>query len=339
MLNTVQKYSYINAKLRGKIGNILSPEFFTRMENGRSVPEVLELLNTTPYKKLNTIYDKTGDLKSCELALLETEIKDIVKLIPDFGKKEIPFLEALLLGFEIDNIKNALRLWFDQIIRKRNITTRISYFYRDKIIYDIDYEAIINSRDAKEIPPFFKETPFYHLIENTISEVIDTKTLFDLEIALDIFYFGNLIDSANKLSRTDTPAALTFIKGEIDNENILGALRVKKYYNIDRECFIPGGATVTQEIFTRLKNGSEEEMFKALAQSLGSTAPLPGTDIMKTIQIISEKHQEKQLRYAHRTLAGAPFTIGTFLAYTLLKRSEIDRVRYILNSKYYEKKV
>lgn len=336
-IGTVQKYSYINAKLRGKIGNLLNNDFFVRMENGKSVPEVLELLKTTPYKSLNTIYDKTGDLKSCELGLLKTEIEDIIRILPFFGKREQPFLEALLMGFEIDNIKNAFRLWFDHIIRGRDITMRISYFYRDTILYDIDYEAIINTREAKDILPFFEDTPFFDLIETTISDVIDTKTLFNLEIALDILYFDNLIHWAHKLNRSDTGTALSFIKAEIDHENILGALRVKNYYNIDRECFIPGGEIVTHEIFTLLKNGSDEQMFKALDQCLGSASPLPGTDPMKTIQIISETHQERQLRYAHRTLGSNPFTIGTLLAYTLLKRAEIDTVRHLLNSKYYGK--
>ena len=99
-----------------------------------SLTEAMQLLRDTPIADLVAVYNSTGDLKSDEMELLKKEIAlylEFERLIP--GQEGLlGFIRALTLRYETDNLKQALRLWFDQAVRERSIDEMVGYLYRKK---------------------------------------------------------------------------------------------------------------------------------------------------------------------------------------------------------------
>jgi len=73
--------------------------------------------------------------------------------------------------------------------------------------------------------------------------------------------------------------------------------------------------------------------YPGLSALLSSPSADSGARLQLIGRILDEiKHQE-----VRRILCGYPFTVGIILAYFVLKRDELKRVRTLINAKYYGK--
>ena len=116
--SALSKYSFINAKLRARISKILPDELLQEIAKASSLDAALTLLRKTGFAGLGKTYSETGDLKQVELDLLKKEIelyKDIREYLHS-GPREL--VDALLSKFEIDNLKNTIRIYFNRKIHK-----------------------------------------------------------------------------------------------------------------------------------------------------------------------------------------------------------------------------
>ena len=127
MAGPLSKYSFINAKLRARISMILPEEVFEELAKAPSLEAALALLRDTPFARLEEIYSVTGDMKQAELELLKSEIELYRNIRQYLHENSIDLVDALLGQFEIDNLKNAIRIYFDRKIRKRSGDTGIHY--------------------------------------------------------------------------------------------------------------------------------------------------------------------------------------------------------------------
>ncbi|HPS56360.1 MAG TPA: hypothetical protein PLP05_12245, partial [Sedimentisphaerales bacterium] len=74
MAGALSKYSFINAKLRGRMSKILPDELFHELAKSPGLEEALAALRSTPFARLEEVYSSTGDIKQAELELLKDEI-------------------------------------------------------------------------------------------------------------------------------------------------------------------------------------------------------------------------------------------------------------------------
>ena len=117
----LQKYAFINAKLRARISNILSDEILGQMIKARSLLEAVKVLHDTPFQIVEDVYNQTGDLKLAELELYRKEISLYHELERYVKGDILDFVKALTRKYEIENLKAALRLWFDRVLSEREI--------------------------------------------------------------------------------------------------------------------------------------------------------------------------------------------------------------------------
>jgi V/A-type H+-transporting ATPase subunit C len=326
MGGSLSKYAFINAKLRARISKSLPDARFEELIKAPSLDAALGLLRDTSFAGLEEIYSKTGDLKQAELELLKSEIELYRNIRQYLERSSAGLVDALLTQFEIDNLKNAIRIYFDRKIRKRSVDSGVHYIIYDNIIHDIPYDVIVNAENFDEIAGVCEGTPYQQIIRKYSRTVESNGSLFRMEIAFDHFYYDNLLAAVKKLDRTDRAIAGRLAGVEIDLQNLNWMLRLKNFYDLPPEAvqaaIVPGGLNL---------EGFVKSNYPGLSALLSSQTA-DSTSRLLLIRRILEGIMKSEVEHI---LVGYPFTIGIILAYFILKRDELKKIRTILNAKYY----
>lgn len=344
MASPLSKYSFINAKLRARISKILPDDIFNELEKASSLDEALALLRDTPFAGLEEVYSGTGDLKQAELELLKNEIELYRNIRQYLHHNSVELVDALLSRFEIDNLKNAIRVYFDRKIRNRPVEAGTHYILYDRIIHEIPVDIILNADSFDEIAGVCEGTPYSQIIKKYYHTVESEGSLFRMEIAFDHFYYSNLLSAINKLDRRDHTIALRLTGVEIDLQNINWIIRLKNFYDLPLEAvlatIVPGGFNLGRGIINELYSaqnvtsvlgGFVKTKYPGLSALLSSQT----SDSTSRLLLVSRILEEIMKQEVHRILAGYPFTIGILLSYFILKRNELGRIRTVLNAKQY----
>jgi len=342
MAGPLSKYAFVNAKLRARISKILSDELFAQLAKAPSLEAALALLRDGSFAGLEQIYVGTGDLKLAELELLKDEIELYRGLRQHLHPSSRALVEALLARFEIDNLKNAIRLYFDRRIRKRAVDAGTHYVLFDPIIHSIPIDIVINAESFDEIAGVCGTTPYGRIISKYSGAVESEGTLFRMEMAFDHDYYDHLIAAIHRLDRRDRDVSLRLVGVEIDLQNISWIIRFRKFYNLPLEAvlatMVPGGFSLNkatiEELYraqnvTSVLQGFVEGKYPGLSALLSA----PASDSTSRLRLIQRILDEIRRREVQHILGGYPFTVGIILAYFILKGEELKKVRMILNAK------
>jgi vacuolar-type H+-ATPase subunit C/Vma6 len=344
MVSAVAKYAYINAKLRGRISKILSDETFEKLVKSPSLDSALNILRDTDFAQLQEIYSSTGDLKKGELELLKREIDLFIEIKRYVHADIIPLINAFLYQYEVDNLKNAIRIFFDRKIGNHPADQNIHYIIYEPIIHDIPIDVIINAGNFDEISGVCVGTPYEKIIKKYSETVLSESSLFRMEVAFDHFYYSNLITAAKKLNFRDCDIITRLTGVEIDLKNIDWLIRLKNFYDMPQEAvlsmLIPGGFNLKPAMVTELYKAQNlsavlhdfiKSRYPALTALLSSQTGDSHSKLLLIHRILEEimKQEIKRIRL------GYPFTVGIILVYFTLKRNELKKIRTILNAKQY----
>ncbi len=342
MARPLSKYSFINAKLRARISKILPGEMFEQLAKAPSLDDALALLRDTPFAGLEEIYSRTGDLKQAELELLKNEIELYRNIRQYLHHNSMELVDALLTQFEIDNLKNAIRIYFNRKIRKRPDDISIHYILYDRIIHEMPIDIILNAENFDEIAGVCEGTPYSQIIRKYSHTVESEGSLFRMEIAFDHFYYKNLLSSVDKQDKRDRTIALRLTGVEIDLQNINWIIRFKNFYDLPLDAvlaaIVPGGFNLDKSIIDELYSAQNvtsvlQGFVKSKYPGLSALLSSQTSDSTSRLLLIRRILEEIMKHEVQRILAGYPFTIGIILSYFVLKRNELKKIRIILNAK------
>jgi V/A-type H+-transporting ATPase subunit C len=352
--SSASQYEFINAKLRARIGLMRESHLIDDLMKANSVVEAVRSLRDGSYKDVAKAYDETGDLQQMELVLLKKEIEmyhGIAKLLQGSTSE---FVLTLLCKIELENLKNAIRLWFSSVIRLHSIRFRSEYLYKEKIVSDINWTGLINAVSWDGVVTSLGKSPYAAVLQNFTQQDIQDQGVFYLESALDQEWYRLILESSEHLSQTDRKLVQDVFKVEIDLNNILMLIRFGWYHKLDREhlqkLLLPWG---------RMYRSNDVRSFLAMAENDRDPVVLLHQyypDLVESIQKVSNESkegahsdellakatlkiehylQQKRSKEYHFILAGDPFTIGIPMAYFFLYSSEESMIKAILNGKYY----
>ncbi|MBN1525928.1 MAG: V-type ATPase subunit [Spirochaetales bacterium] len=339
----VSKYGFINAKLRARLSKLLSEDFFDSLARAHSLVDVMQLLKNTAYVLLDETYTKTGDLKYTELELFRQEVR-LFQEIEQYTKDEVLNLcKALSMRYEVDTLKQTVRLWFDRVFRERSIEDAIGYLYRETIHHDLRIDEILTARDLEQIAEILSATPYGKALTQAIPRITAKGSLFTFEIALDKLYYGNLFAAINDLEASDKKIAERLIGVEIDLANINWIIRFKSMYNLSLDealqYTLPYGFSINREAMASAYSHDKiGEVFESLIKKHdGFTAMLKdqGGDSHSRLVLIERILEHLMMKEVQRVLVGNPFTVGIILSYFILRKIELHKVMMILNAKKY----
>ena len=346
MNNALKKYAFINAKLRARISKAISDDIINEMIQAKSFLETIEHLRGTTYDGLCDVYAETGDILTAEKELLKREIAIFTEILRYVDEKTGEYIKALALRYEINNLKNCIRLFFDRVIRNRDISSQTPYLIHEKIVHAYSCDHIIHASSLEDLVEALQDTPYYHIVNSTVHEINKTSTVFPIEIALDRYYYDNVINTITScLSQKDKAIALKFFTLDIDVENIGRMIRFKHYYSMDAETafqyiipygIVPMGLDAFKKVYDHEDvSGILSTFMEKSDRSLKALFNADVRERSSRLLFIEKIAQEILLHKARKILFGPPFTIGIVLAYFILKQNEIKKIMTILNAKNY----
>ena len=346
MAGPLKTYAFINAKLRTRISKILPQEFIRQLVRARSLAESVQMLAETDFAPVQKIYERTGDIKTAELELLSKELAIYLELEKLVEEEVRGFVHALSMRFETENLKNALRLWFDRRIRGRSIEDALSYLLREPIHHPIDLDAVIHADTLEQAAERLQATPYGAIVRQQAGRVMEDSSLFSLELALDRFLYGRLVQAADQLAPRDREIARRLIGVEIDLQNIGWLIRFKHFYALDVEqalgSTLPGGLNLAPELMRASYESerTDREISTLVGRRYPEIAPLLAsqdqTRITARLTMIERVLGQIMTIEVRKILTGYPFTIGIIMSYFILKSDEIRKIMTVLNAKFYE---
>ncbi len=344
MASQVQRYAFINAKLRARISKLLGENLLERFIDAPTFHDALALLRGTSYSMIGEIYTKTGDVKAGELGLFRQEV-ELYREIEKYVEHEVrDVVRALAASYEIENLKTALRHFFRQRIREEGSGKEPEYLFLEKILHEFDPIRIADAPGFTRIIEELRDTPYGQLVEENRDAVERERSLFPLEIALDHYYYRELIASAERLNKTDRREALRLIGVEIDLQNINWIIRFKSFYNLPLEkvvaLTIPSGfrgteKSVMEAYASQSVAGILEGVIKKKYPGVATLLATPTADTHSRLLLIERILEQILVHEVGRILAGYPFTIGIILSYFILKKNEVRMIRTVLLAKQY----
>lgn len=350
-MSSVSRYGYVNAKLRGRIGKLKSSTIVEQMVKSPTLVEAIQVLRDTHHNHLVEVYDKTGDLEQVELALLIEKIDIYKRIATLLDDNEKGFINVLLQELEIENLKNVIRLWYSNVVRHVDISSRANYIYKEKIVNDIDVARIINGQNFIDILESVKDLPYAQIISKYNLEKLVDDGLFNLEVSLDHFWYKNMLEMAKKLDKDDREIIEKIYGVDIDLKNILMLFRYGFYHEMDKESvmriLLPYGKIF--ENFDRKQINEDNKvsyikdvvnkyypsLIKNIEGLLNNAGLTKNTDMSKDIVQIESYLADRRRKEFIKILSGDPFTIGIILAYLSLVKAENNAIRAVLIAKSY----
>jgi len=334
-LKPLSKYSLINAKVRARLSSLLSVETINRLAEARDLSEFYSKLSGTVYEDIFSLPQVKADPKFAEKMLVEREVGWHNELLSDLKGNERDLIAVMLEGYEINNIKVAMR------IRERGSEKdQLRYIVTTKLPHAIPYTSIVSAKSVEDVVPLLAGTPYAKAVANSLEAYREKGTLFPIEISLEQGFYRRLLECVSRLSGNDRKIASKLVGLEIDVRNLSLLVRLKFYYSVPAgdlwNYTIPGGVRIKREKLKKamLTESMDEFLGATLEKSFSFSAELlkGGEELSKLylLEVILWNHLVLEARKA---LGGFPFTIGTVISYLILKRNEIRNLITLLNAK------
>ncbi len=343
MAGRLRTYAFINAKLRARISLIVPESFYDQLIRAPDLNAALSMVRETAFREAVAAYERTGDLRMAELELFGREVTLHLELERYLEGEVLQFAEAMAARYEIEALKAALRVWFDRAVRGRDTSAAGGYLYRGRVHHDLDIDRLLAAGSVEDVVAALGASPYAAEIE-AHAAAITAGSLFEAEIALDRAFFNRLLAAAKSLPPADREIAERMTAVEIDLLNAAWMVRFRVAYDLplDRvlRFLIPSRSGLThEEVAAAYQSGRVTELVSGLVSrrypSLQVMLTAPAADELARLVLIERILQQIMLHEVGRLLSGYPFTIGTVLAYVVLKRNEIRTLMTILNAKLY----
>ncbi len=331
----ISRYSLVNARVRARLSTLLPAEVVKRLTESAGVEEFYRGLSGTIYEDLFSNPEISIDPRIAEKLLLEKEIAWNIELISDLKDEVRELVSHFLEKYEIENIKNVLRIRV-----AAGVEGNYQYIPDINLPNSIPYADLIEASTMEDALLLLEGTPYISPALEALGDYREKKTLFPVETALEIDYYRRLRDKVDKLDRRDRKIARRLIGIEIDQKNIDWLIRLKFYYDIPAadllDYNIPGGSSLDSSKLIKVfkSNSAEELLSAALGQYFGKASGLFSGEAEKgKLYILEIILWNYLVGEAKKALGGFPFTVGTILAYLILKRAEVRNLITILNGK------
>ena len=331
MIGQVQKYSFINAKIKAMKSYLLDSNTYRQLLETTQLDAVYKLLLETPYEKtLSELGTKEPHIFEVS-RLLEKDLYKTYQMIFRYFQvgNETEFINLMLSKIDVENIKIILR---GKAKRKSSIEIRDMLFEKHGAS-SIDFDALAESKDIEQCISLLSETLYGKRLNAVFYLFEREKRVVILERALEWVYYQSLWKGFEKLSGEDSRIMRFYLGIYFDITNIMTILRHRIFYEMAPD-------DVWSLIFPRvyrLTNRQLRELTQVTADDyrdvLLTTSYGRSVGEFKDITDFEMKLFNVMKRAVHKMLSGSPFHIGTVVGFLLLKEMEVNNLKCIAEGK------
>jgi len=229
-MGNVMTYSGITVKIRAMQAKLLKDGDYEQIASMRSVPEVTEFLKEKPaYEKYLEEMDSTLYHRgNVEKILYQSLFDDYSRIFRFGGPQQKQFLKTYWKRYEVDVINYCLRIVFNHYQIPFDLDYKKEYFDRYS---QISIDALVTSKNVEQLVDNLAGTEYYEPLKK-IREM-ETATLFDYDMALELYYFITLWKRQKRLLKGKELKLYARDCGtKIDLLNLQWVYRAKKYYHM-----------------------------------------------------------------------------------------------------------
>ena len=320
MGGTLSTYAFVNAKFRTRISSLLE---HPQSSDQTDIQSFLESIAGYGYRDALEIYNQTGDVDLAELLVRRSIPSAYDEILRYLTGNEFDFVASLALKFEIDEIKNGLRLFTERTIHGIENSDKFRYLSNEMSI------AIAGADSVDEIVSLLGPSRYGGIIDEEISRFGSGGSLYRAETSLDRYYYRTVKSEIEKLSATDRLVAERFITLEVDTENLRRYARGRVFNRDPAEIESIGapfvdvdyaGDSIDTLLNERLNIGA------SVAAALTAESGGRSRGIVEKLDIIEAALDSEIEQLIERSLSGPPFTLAIVLSYAKLKEREVSRI-------------
>jgi V/A-type H+/Na+-transporting ATPase subunit C len=329
-------YSYINAKVRAKIGRLVTNDELDHLVELPSVEGIYDQLRHMGREEALGPTDRSTSVREVEVRLQSGDIADFKSVLKSAPKVVAELVRVLLTKYELENLKHALRIW-----HKKDEEAKSEAVFQNNIIHFVPYEEILAAADIESVIVLLEKTPYKKPFLTMIDLYKKNDAVFYLEIGLDIDYYQRLRKVIKHFSNRDQAILNRIIGIEIDIKNINWISRFKHYYDLPLmdvlRYQIPHGFEVKGDFVRQAYSASDMgSLVSGLLTRFYERIPM----LNLTKETVSNMYMLEMVLWQffvdhlRGLLQGYPFSIGAVLSYFYLKKIETDNIITIINGKY-----
>jgi V/A-type H+-transporting ATPase subunit C len=336
-VRAISTYAELQARVRALYSRLLSPKIFYTLLQAKDFETVIANLKKTDYGPYLDAVDQDALSPRRATYQFYRRLADaygkLIDLTPGPGRDVLLQLWRL---FEIDNLKATLRgiehkVSWDQVLYL--LAPRERHFL---VSFD-DMHAMLRRGNIDDALDVIRDTPYYDPLDHALSRYHEEKTLFPLEVALDLDYRRGLWESIQTLRGRDRKEALRLVGTVIDVDNLLWAIRYRVYHHLSEQEIInytvPFGYQTEDVHIRAIARG--EDIVTAIKgiypeiEVVGDFETDPGQALAHLEQLLNRRI----VQMCRVTFRGDPFHIGLPVAYLLLLEHEVEDLTAVVEAK------
>jgi vacuolar-type H+-ATPase subunit C/Vma6 len=335
-VTSVSTYSMVHATVRALYSKRLGPDTWTALVQAKDLDAVFSILSKTAYSSHLILKGITPRRAVYQIRKrLADTYEKLIRLMPGEGSQLLLWLWRL---YEVDDIKAVLR----------GIEARASWEQILLLLYPKPKHALLSletmqrmvlSGDVARAVEFTRHTPYYNALEHAVERYKAERSLFPLEVALDLEHHRRLWESIEGFGDLDRKWALRIVGSMIDMDNLLWAIRYRIYHHLSEEEIInytlPFGYQVRDEHIRAIAAGADiVEIVKGIYPKIPIAERLDDESTAgRSLQALELTLQRRIAIQCRAAFIGDPFHIGIPLGYLMLSEYEIKDLTVLIEAK------
>lgn len=326
-----RRFAAINTKIRVLKSRLLDDkDYINLIEKANLSEQISYLKENTQYHSVLGNIEEHMDLQHIEISLKRFIIIQFNKIIKYFTDDYGSFYKALILRYEIEDLKTYIRaVGRHEKMDKRTELIKDGYF-------SIDPNKLIFSSNLDEFTQKLKGTIYYDVLRPYINET-DDKIIFYMEMNLDRLYFRTVEAQSQKLSLEDRKIFKDTLEENIELLNIEWIYRGIKFYSLLPEELINYALPYGDELkYSQIKDicYSGEQRLKEVVLKTKYAFLFEGD---QDIDLFMDIKIKRYLYYKYQKIFNkGKLDLGISIAYIHLLEYEIRDVISILESISYD---
>lgn len=317
------------------LSHLLQHKDYEGLLTKKSVAEIVEFLKKeTAYAEvLREVQADQIHRGRLENIFKQSLINDYTKLMHYFTGSYKKFIQFLLVRYEIDDLKILLRGVEGE---KDPDKMRASFIYLGQYS-KVNFEELAKSHSIRELIDSLKNTIYYEILQSSYGQYEEKRSLFPLEMSLDLAYFRMMKKVITTLPREDQRILEDIIGTQVDLMNMQWIYRAKLMYEFQPEEIL----NYTINIRRRISLQQLKDMCNAenLQEFQSMTAKTPYTGLFSMEKLESGLVERGFLQFVYKNLISkvhsGDLNIGIVTSYLYLKEYEVrDLITLIENIRY-----
>lgn len=333
-MNAVGAYAKVHARVRAMYADLIDTAAWERFNECPDIQSLINALKDSIYGPyLSDLEEKQLNSRRVAYEIRKRLTSDFYSILGGAPKYTVPLLEQIFRLYEVDNLKGVLRG-----IEIGEDWDRIRFMlFPMENFSTVPYQAMVEIESVSGAVDVLRGFQYHSTLSHALDRYTTEKSLFPLEVALDLDYWREIWRDLNELPPDERIKAKSIIGMVVDHNNLMWAARYRYYHHLSEEEIInytlPFGYRVTDSIIRSIAAGEEVidrvvDIYPVLEKFLTTMR-----DPVKDLPELEIRLQRLLAAQCHQAFVGYPFHVGILIAYLFLVEFEIQDLTVLLEAK------